>query len=74
MNFLALLGWNEGVEREIYSLDELKQRFDIARVNKSGARFDIDKLKWFNHHYIQQSSNSFFGQNAAKQAAQSKYF
>ena len=59
LNFLALLGWNEGVEQEIYSLDELKQRFDIARVNKSGARFDIDKLKWFNHHYIQQSSNSF---------------
>ena len=58
LNFLALLGWNEGVEQEIYSLDELKQRFDIARVNKSGARFDIDKLKWFNHHYIQQASNS----------------
>tara|TARA_B100001093_G_scaffold520458_1_gene616209 strand:+ start:12516 stop:14006 length:1491 start_codon:yes stop_codon:yes gene_type:complete len=59
LNFLALLGWNDGVEQEIYSIDELKQRFDIARVNKSGAHFDINKLKWFNHHYIQQASNSF---------------
>lgn len=59
LNFLALLGWNEGVEQEIYSLDDLKQRFDLGRVNKSGARFDIDKLKWFNHQYIQQASNSF---------------
>lgn len=58
LNFLALLGWNEGVEQEIYSLDELKQRFDIGRVNKSGARFDVEKLKWFNHHYIQQASNA----------------
>ena len=58
LNFLALLGWNEGVEQEIYSLNELKQRFDIDRVNKSGARFDVEKLKWFNHHYIQQASNA----------------
>ncbi|WP_026808718.1 glutamate--tRNA ligase [Arenibacter latericius] len=57
VNFLALLGWNPGTEQEIFSLEELVTTFDISRVNKSGARFDPDKTKWYNHHYMQQHSN-----------------
>ena len=53
VNFLALLGWNPGTEQEIFSMDELINSFDLERVNKSGARFDPDKTKWFNHHYMQ---------------------
>lgn len=58
LNFLALLGWNEGTEQEIYSLDELVERFDIARVSKSGAKFDPEKNKWFNHQYLIKQSNN----------------
>lgn len=54
VNFLAFLGWNPGTEQEIFSLEELVNDFDLARVNKAGARFDPDKTKWFNHHYMQQ--------------------
>lgn len=54
VNLLALLGWNDGTGRELFSLDDLITHFDIARVNKSGAVFDFDKAKWFNHQYIQQ--------------------
>jgi glutamyl-tRNA synthetase len=51
-NFLALLGWNDGTDKEIYSLQELVHAFDINRVHKAGAKFDPDKNKWFNHHYL----------------------
>ena len=54
VNFLAFLGWNPGTEQEIFSLDQLVTDFDLERVNKAGARFDPDKTKWFNHHYMQQ--------------------
>ena len=54
VNFLAFLGWNPGTEQEIFSLKQLVSDFDLARVNKAGARFDPDKTKWFNHHYMQQ--------------------
>ncbi|MEO9893532.1 glutamate--tRNA ligase [Aurantibacter sp.] len=57
INFLALLGWNPGTEQEIFSLNELIQSFDLNRVNKSGARFDPDKTKWYNQHYLQNKSN-----------------
>lgn len=57
INFLALLGWNEGTEQEIYSLEELVERFDIARVSKSGAKFDPEKNKWFNHQYLIKQSD-----------------
>jgi glutamyl-tRNA synthetase len=58
INFLALLGWNDGTEQEIFSLDELVQKFDLARVNKSGAKFDPEKNKWFNHQYLQKQSDT----------------
>jgi len=57
VNFLAFLGWNPGTEQEIFNLDELVAAFDLDRVNKSGARFDPDKIKWFNHHYMQEQDN-----------------
>ncbi|PJE39372.1 MAG: glutamate--tRNA ligase [Flavobacterium sp.] len=57
VNFLALLGWNDGTEQEIFSLEELAEKFDLNRVHKAGAKFDPEKNKWFNHHYLQQQSN-----------------
>ena len=52
INFLAFLGWNPGTEREMYSLDELAELFDITKCSKAGARFDYQKEIWFNHEYI----------------------
>lgn len=57
VNFLALLGWNPGTEQEIFSLQELVESFDLGKVNKSGARFDPDKTKWFNHHYMREQND-----------------
>jgi glutamyl-tRNA synthetase len=52
VNFLALLGWNDGTEKELYSLTELVEAFDLNRVHKAGAKFDPEKNKWFNHQYL----------------------
>ena len=57
VNFLALLGWNDGTEQELFSLDELAEKFDLSRVHKAGAKFDPDKNKWFNHQYLQKQSD-----------------
>ena len=57
INFLALLGWNPGTEQEFFSLKELIDTFSLERVNKSGARFDPEKTKWFNQHYLQEKSD-----------------
>ena len=57
INFLALLGWNDGTDKELFSLDELVEAFDLNRVHKSGAKFDPEKNKWFNHQYLQKQSN-----------------
>ena len=57
INMLALLGWNPGTEQEIFNLDELIKSFSLARVNKAGARFDPEKTKWFQHHYLQEKNN-----------------
>jgi glutamyl-tRNA synthetase len=58
INMLALLGWNPGDEREIFSLEELADAFSIERVGKSGAKFDAEKAKWFNHQYLIKKDNS----------------
>ncbi len=57
INFMAFLGWNPGTEQEIFSLEELIETFTLARINKSGARFDIDKAKWYNQQYIFQMTD-----------------
>ena len=56
VNFLALLGWNPGTEQEIFTMDELIDLFSLERVSKSGAKFDYEKGKWFNHQYVQLKS------------------
>lgn len=53
INILAFLGWNPGTEQEVFSLDELVQEFDLDKVGKSGARFDPEKARWYNHQYLQ---------------------
>lgn len=58
VNFLAFLGWNPGTEQEVFCLQNLTHAFDLNQVNKSGARFDPDKIKWYNHTYIQECSNA----------------
>ncbi len=54
LNFVARLGWSYDDKQEIFSLDELVEKFDLARVGKSGSVFDIKKLEWLNSHYINQ--------------------
>lgn len=53
VNILAFLGWNPGTEQELFTLDELIQAFSLEHVGKSGAKFDFEKAKWFNHQYLQ---------------------
>jgi len=57
INMLALLGWNPGDERELFSMDELIEAFSIERVGKSGSKFDPEKAKWFNHQYLIRKSD-----------------
>ncbi|HEY6977064.1 MAG TPA: glutamate--tRNA ligase, partial [Chitinophagaceae bacterium] len=54
VNMLAMLGWNDGTEKEIFSLDDLVQKFSMERVHKGGAKFDYEKAKWFNHEWIKR--------------------
>lgn len=54
VNMLALLGWNDGTDQEIFGMDELIEKFSIERVSKAGAKFDFEKAKWFNHEYIKK--------------------
>ena len=64
VNYVALLGWSPGGEREIYSLPELAEIFDIKGISKSPAIFDIEKLKYFNSEYIRAMSPEAFARAA----------
>ncbi|OQP64858.1 glutamate--tRNA ligase [Niastella vici] len=55
INMLAMLGWNDGTDQELFTLDELIQKFSIDRVHKGGAKFDFEKAKWFNHEWIKRA-------------------
>jgi len=66
VNLLALLGWNSGTDQEIFSMDELIAKFSLERVNKSGARFDPEKAKWFNHQYLIKKDDKDLAQEFAK--------
>ena len=57
INFLALLGWHATGDQEMYTMQELIEQFSLERVSKSGAKFDYEKGKWFNHQYLQLKSN-----------------
>ncbi|MFN8326647.1 glutamate--tRNA ligase [Flavobacterium sp.] len=65
VNFLALLGWNDGTDQEIFSLEELCEKFDLNRVHKAGAKFDPEKNKWFNHQYLQKQSDESLAKSFA---------
>ncbi|WP_293891868.1 glutamate--tRNA ligase [Flavobacterium sp.] len=65
INFLALLGWNDGTDQELFSLEELVQKFDLSRVHKAGAKFDPDKNKWFNHQYLQKQDDESLAKSFA---------
>ena len=54
VNLLAMLGWNDGTDQEIFSVDELIEKFSIEKVHKAGAKFDFEKAKWFNHEWIKK--------------------
>ena len=58
VNFLAFLGWNPGTSQEIFSMEELIAAFSIERVSKSPAKFDQNKVKWFNEHYLRAKPNA----------------
>lgn len=64
VNYMALLGWHPADEKEIMSLDDIIDKFSLDRVQKSGAIFDVDKLKWFNKQYISGLSDEQFSDYA----------
>jgi len=66
VNFLALLGWNDGTEKELFSLEELSEAFDLKRVHKSGAKFDPEKNKWFNHQYLIKQDDTVLAEKYAQ--------
>jgi len=58
INMLSLLGWNDGTEKEMFTMDELIEKFSIERVHSNGAKFDFEKAKWFNHEWIKRANAS----------------
>jgi len=56
VNLLAVLGWNDGSQQELFSIDELIEKFSMEKVHKGGAKFDYEKAKWFNHEWIKKSA------------------
>lgn len=64
VNYMALLGWNPGTEQEVLSFDEILAQFKLEKVQKSGAIFDDEKLKWFNRQYIIKLSDADFSEHA----------
>lgn len=61
VNMLAFLGWNPGTEQEIFSLEELCAHFSFEHIHKAGAKFDPEKAKWFNEHYLRTTESSELG-------------
>ena len=55
VNLLAMLGWNDGTDQEIFSMDQLVEKFSLDRISKAGAKFDYEKAKWYNHEWIKQT-------------------
>jgi len=58
INLLALLGWNDGTDKEIFSIEELISQFSLERVHKGGAKFDYEKAKWFNQEWIKKTDDA----------------
>lgn len=70
LNLLAMLGWNDGTDQEIFSLDELIDKFSIERVSKAGAKFDFEKAKWYNAEWIKKSKAESLKQKVAEVLAE----
>lgn len=73
VNFLALLGWNPGTEQELFDMESLINVFNLKGINKSGAKFDIEKAKWFNQQYLRQEPISELAQGFQKVVAGKGY-
>lgn len=73
LNFVALLGWNAGDDKEIYHLEEMIQKFSLEGVNKSGAVFDVEKLKWLNEVHLREKSNEKLADFLKEELKKSKY-
>jgi glutamyl-tRNA synthetase len=56
LNLLAMLGWNDGTDQEIFTLAELIEKFSMERISKAGAKFDFEKAKWYNAEWIKKST------------------
>lgn len=56
VNLLAMMGWNDGTDQELFSLKELIEKFSIERISKAGAKFDFEKAKWYNHEWIKNTT------------------
>lgn len=68
INMLALLGWNDGTEKELFSKEELIAAFSMDRVHKSGAKFNFEKAKWFNHEWIKKTPDDIIAEKLRAQA------
>ncbi len=73
VNFVALLGWNAGDDKEFYYLDELIEKFSLERVNKSGAVFDLEKLNWLNAEHLRKKSDEEILQLLKEEVRQSSF-
>jgi len=65
INLLVMLGWNDGTDQEIFTLDELIQKFSMERISKAGAKFDFEKAKWYNAEWIKKLSAESLKPNVA---------
>lgn len=56
VNLLAMLGWNDGTDQELFSMADLIDKFSVERISKAGAKFDFEKAKWYNHEWIKNTA------------------
>jgi glutamyl-tRNA synthetase len=63
INMLSFLGWNPGTTQEIFSMEGLIEAFSLERVGKAGAKFDVDKTRWFNQQYLRAKSGEVLAQD-----------
>lgn len=73
INFIVLLGWNPGTEDEVFGLSQLTEIFDLKRINKAGAKFDIEKAKWFNQTYLRKQPLESLADKFNQQVEQEGY-
>lgn len=66
VNLLAMLGWNDGTDQELFTLNELIEKFSLERINKSGAKFDFEKAKWYNAEWIKKIDKELLNQRVAE--------